>query len=585
MKKLLMLVYSTLFILSGCQPTETEKKPLSADGAFQQISEDFISGWLAWRPVAAINLGFHEYDGRLTNFSKQSIDSELTRLKDYVQKLDGIDSSALTEKMYYDYRILKNAIKAEIFNFEDLQIYIKNPMTYAGIIDANTYIKRNFAPIEKRLSAIIAMENLAPQEFEYAKANLQDSLAKPFVDMAILVASGSVSFLSNDLVTALKEVKNDTLMAAFTASNKKAIDAIRGYISWLQKEKLPKAHNHYAIGRENYQKMLLYNEGISMSPDQILAIGLRELKKEQESFNAAAQIINPNKKPEDVYNDLKKEHPLAQDLIPDAGKTMDSIRQFTIDRKITTMPSNVRVKVKETPPYARETSTASMDTPGPFEQNATEAYYYITPVNMSWAKNQQEDWLRSFNFYTTDVVTIHEAYPGHYTQFLHLNASSATKIEKIFGSYAFIEGWAHYCETMMLDQGYGNNGDPVRAAKYRLAQSGDALLRICRLCVSVKTHCEGMSVDSATKFMMDNWHQGEKPSHQEALRGTFDPLYLLYTIGKLEILKLRADYQAQEGAGFSLLKFHDAILDNGMPPIELLRELLLKDKNSWDKIL
>jgi uncharacterized protein (DUF885 family) len=306
MKKLLMLVYSTLFILSGCQPTETEKKPLSADGAFQQISEDFISGWLAWRPVAAINLGFHEYDGRLTNFSKQSIDSELTRLKDYVQKLDGIDSSALTEKMYYDYRILKNAIKAEIFNFEDLQIYIKNPMTYAGIIDANTYIKRNFAPIEKRLSAIIAMENLAPQEFEYAKANLQDSLAKPFVDMAILVASGSVSFLSNDLVTALKEVKNDTLMAAFTASNKKAIDAIRGYISWLQKEKLPKAHNHYAIGRENYQKMLLYNEGISMSPDQILAIGLRELKKEQESFNAAAQIINPNKKPEDVYNDLKK---------------------------------------------------------------------------------------------------------------------------------------------------------------------------------------------------------------------------------------------------------------------------------------
>ena len=249
------------------------------------------------------------------------------------------------------------------------------------------------------------------------------------------------------------------------------------------------------------------------------------------------------------------------------------------------MPSEVRVQVRETPPYARETSTASMDTPGPFEKNGTEAYYYITPVNPQWTKVQQEDWLQSFNFYTTDIVSIHEAYPGHYTQFLHLNASSATKIEKIFGSYAFVEGWAHYCEKMMADEGYGNNGDSIRAAKYRLAQSGDALLRICRLCVSVKTHCQGMSVDEATKFLMDNWYQGDQPSRQEALRGTFDPGYLFYTIGKLEILKLRDDYQAQEGANFSLLKFHDKILDNGMPPIILLRELLLKDKTSWDKIL
>ncbi len=162
---------------------------------------------------------------------------------------------------------------------------------------------------------------------------------------------------------------------------------------------------------------------------------------------------------------------------------------------------------------------------------------------------------------------------------------AATKIEKIFGSYAFIEGWAHYTEKMMLDEGYGNNGDPVRAAKYRLAQSGDALLRLCRLCVSVKTHCQGMTLDEGTKFFMDNWYQGDKPSRLEALRGTFDPGYLFYTIGKLEILKLRADYQKQEGANYSLEKFHDKMLDNGMPPIRFLRELLLTDKNSWNEIL
>ncbi|MGZ3946327.1 MAG: DUF885 family protein, partial [Mucilaginibacter sp.] len=226
-------------------------------------------------------------------------------------------------------------------------------------------------------------------------------------------------------------------------------------------------------------------------------------------------------------------------------------------------------------------STASNDDPGPFEAKATEAFYYITPVDSKWSPQQKEDWLRQFDYYTTDNITIHECYPGHYTQFMHLNASKATKIEKIFGSYAFVEGWAHYTEKMMADAGYGHNGDTIRAAKYRLAQSGDALLRLCRLCVSVKMHCQGMTVDEGTKFLMDNWHQGDKPSRQEALRGTFDPGYLFYTIGKLEILKLRADYQKQEGVNFSLKKFHDLMLDNGMPQIRLLREKLLKDKSTW----
>jgi uncharacterized protein (DUF885 family) len=241
--------------------------------------------------------------------------------------------------------------------------------------------------------------------------------------------------------------------------------------------------------------------------------------------------------------------------------------------------------VKETPQYARAMSTASMDTPGPFERNATEAYYYVTPVDPSWTSKQKDDWLSMFDNFTADNVSIHEAYPGHYTQFLHLNASSASDIEKIFGSYAFIEGWAHYCEKMMLDNGFGNNGDPLKAAKYRLAQSGDALLRLCRLCVSIKMHCERMTLDESTRFFMDNWYQGEKPSRQEALRGTFDPGYLFYTLGKLQILKLREDYRIQEGSNFSQKQFHDMMLEHGMPPIRLLREILLKDHSKWNEIL
>jgi uncharacterized protein (DUF885 family) len=322
-----------------------------------------------------------------------------------------------------------------------------------------------------------------------------------------------------------------------------------------------------------------------MTPEEILQAGLAELKREQERFNRYARIIDSTKKPLDVLNMVQKEHPVADSLIPDARRNLELIRQFVIDKNICTMPSEVRVQVKETPQFFRSQSTASMDVPGPFEKGATEAYYYITPVEPNWTAKQREDWLAMFDYYTTDNVSIHEAYPGHYTQFLHLNASDATKIEKIFGSYAYIEGWAHYTEIMMMDEGFGENGDPIKAAKYRLAQSGDALLRICRLCVSIKMHCEGMKLADGTKFFMDNWYQGEKPSYQEALRGTFDPGYLFYTLGKLQILKLREDYKKQEGANYSLKKFHDQMMDNGMPPVRLLREILLKDKSTWNDIL
>jgi uncharacterized protein (DUF885 family) len=403
--------------------------------------------------------------------------------------------------------------------------------------------------------------------------------------MAIDIAKGNAGFLRGDLLTALKGVKNDSLMAAFKSANDQAAATTDGYVNWLQTQKLPRSNMNYALGEDRYRRFLYNNELTAFSPEKVLEIGMAELKREQGVFDSAAHIINPKKAPVEVYRDMEKEHPTADSLIPESRRHVEAIRRFLIDHQIVTMPSTVRIQVKETPLYARETSTASCDVPGPFETKATEAYYYITPVDEHWTAKQKEDWLASFNYYTTDVVTIHEAYPGHYTQFLHLNASGANRIEKIFSNYAYVEGWAHYTERMMLDEGYGNTGDSVKAAKYRLAQSGDALLRVCRLCVSIKMHCQGMTVDEGTKFFMDNWYQGDKPSRQEALRGTFDPGYLFYTLGKLEILKLRDDYRRQEGARYSLKNFNDAMMDNGMPPIRLMREILLKDKTQWGDVL
>ena len=442
------------------------------------------------------------------------------------------------------------------------------------------------------MRSVVAILNQAPRIISAARANLVESLPRPQVETAIEEAEGAADFLAKDLVAALKEVKNDNLMAGFDAANRQAIGELRAFATYLKEQKLPKATAPYALGREKYRKLLEYGEMVTLSPEQLLEVGLRELQRKQQVFGEAAGVIEPGKPPIEVFRAIQKDHPTEQSLIPDTARDLDMIRQFVIDRRLITLPSPVRARVAETPQFMRATSFASMDTPGPFETKATEAYYYVTPVEANWPPQQKEEWLTAFNYYTTDIVSIHEAYPGHYVQFLCLNASPATRLEKIFGSYAFVEGWAHYTEQMMVDEGFGaspssttTQAEQVKAAKYRLAQTDEALLRICRLCVSIRMHCQGMSVEEATHFFQDNCYYEQKTARQEAIRGAYDPEYLYYTLGKLEILKLREDYRKQEGAKFTLQEFHNEMLRHGAPPIRLLRELMLKNRALWDQAL
>lgn len=581
-------------LIAGCsQPSPSPRSATNvADAAFSRIAEEYVVGYLAWRPQVGTALGFHEYDGKVTDYSQPSLNAELARLKSFEQRLTGLPVDQLSRRSFYDYRILRSAIQREIFGFEQIQSYSQNPMTYAGVLDVNIYIKRNFAPLEDRLQSIIAILKQAPAIIAAARTNLAESLPRPQVETAIEQADGVADFLSKDLVAALKDVKNDKLMAEFNNSNARAIKEMRGYAAYLKEQKLPKGNDLYALGRENYQKLLEYGEMVSVSPAQLLEVGLRELERKQEVFAQVAGQIDPARKPIEVFQAIQKDHPTEQSLIADTARDLDMIRQFVIDRHIVNLPSRVRARVAETPQFMRATSFASMDTPGPFESKAREAYYYVTPVEPDWPPQQKEEWLTAFNYYTTDIVSIHEAYPGHYVQFLCLNASPANKLEKIFTSYAFIEGWAHYTEQMMVDEGFGASAasaptreEQLRAAKYRLAQTDEALLRICRLCVSIQMHCYGMKVAEATRFFQENCYYEEKTARQEAIRGTFDPEYLYYTLGKLELLKLREDYRRQEGAQFTLQKFHNETLRHGAPPIRLLREVMLKDPATWDQVL
>ena len=562
------------------------------DPEYEAVAEEYIKGYLSAHPLEGTSLGLHEYDGKIADYSRLALDAELSRLRRFDDRLSKFDPSKLSARQSIDLRILQAAVKRDLFEMQDMSVFERNPMVYARAVDVNAYIKRNFAPLEDRVRSLVAIESQIPNILIAARTNLNDVLPKPYVELAIQIARGSADFLKKDLVAAVGNLKDQQVRGAFHEANRKAASALNDYAAWLEREKIPKASMDFAVGEEKFRHFLAQTELVDLPPQKVLEIGMEQLKAEQTAFAEAARKIDSNKSPIEVFKQIQSEHPTPQNLISDVAKDLDKIRKYVLNRRLVSIPSDVRAKVKETPQYLRATSFASMDTPGPFEKHANEAYYYVTPTENDWPEKQKEEWLTAFNYYTSDVTSIHEAYPGHYVQFLHLNASPASKVEKIFGSYAFTEGWAHYCEKMMLDEGYGSSTnstpseeDVKRAAKYRMAQADEALLRLCRLCVSIKMHTQKMSLDEATKFFQENCYYEEKPARQEAIRGTFDPGYLNYTVGKLEILKLRDDYKAQQGDDFSLQKFHNELLNHGMPPIRLLREIMLKDQNKWDQVL
>src|SRR5437763_13115658 len=484
-EKTLRRLSFVLLLLTLCLPAASSFAAQTDDAEYEAVAEEYIKTYLAAHPLQGTALGLHEYDGKITDYSRLALDAELNRLQRFDDRLSKFDPSKLSYRQSIDLRILQTAVKRDLFEIQEMSIFERNPMVYARAADVNVYIKRNFAPLEDRVRSLVAIESQIPNILIAARTNLNEKLPKPFVELAIQIARGSADFLKKDLVAAVGTLKDEQLRVAFHEANRKAANALNDYAAWLEREKLPKASMDFALGEEKFRRFLAQTELVDLPPQKIIEMGMAQLKAEQTALAEAAKKIDPNKSPIEVFKQIQSEHPTPQDLIPDVGKDLDKIRKYVLNRHLISIPSDVRAKVKETPQYLRATSFASMDTPGPFEKRANEAYYYVTPTENDWPEKQKEEWLTAFNYYTSDVVSIHEAYPGHYVQFLCLNASPASKVEKIFGSYAFVEGWAHYCEKMMLDEGYGSStnstpseDDVKRAAKYRMAQADEALLRL-----------------------------------------------------------------------------------------------------------
>jgi uncharacterized protein (DUF885 family) len=303
--------------------------------------------------------------------------------------------------------------------------------------------------------------------------------------------------------------------------------------------------------------------------DELLKIAETNLKQNQTAFAEAAKKINPNATLAEVLATVEKDHPPAGKLLSSTQDTLDALAQFVADHHIATIPKSERARVQETPPFMRATTFASMDTPGPFEKVATEAYYNITLPDPKWSKAEIEDYMRGWYFALTSNVSVHEVWPGHYLQFLYAK-DFPSDVRKVFGANTNIEGWAHYCEQMMIDEGL-HADDP----RYRLAQLQDSLLRNARFIVGIKMHTQGMTLEQARQFFVKEAFQPAKVAEAETKRGTSDAIYGYYTMGKLMILKLRDDYRAKLGDKYTLQGFHDSFIKIGPLPLPLMRKAML----------
>ena len=383
--------------------------------------DDYFNAYFEWNPSSATAVGFHQYDNNLEDYSAAAFEKRIEKLEQLQGRLASLPAERTPDDAI-DIEILDGQIRAELLDLETLQTWRHNPMTYVslpgGAID--NLMKRNFAPAAERLRSVVARLKAVPPMIAAMKQNVDDP-PHEFTDLAFRIAHGSVGFFKESVANWAKDAAgNDTsVLQEFNTANDAAANSLEDAAEWLEKTLLPKSKGKYAIGADNFSKKLLYEEMVDTPLDRILAIGEENLGKNYDAFIETARKIDPSKKPADVMKSLSKEHPTEASLIPDAKKTVEGIMQFIKDNKIITIPSEVRPTITETPPYARSGTFASMDTPGPYETKATEAFYYVTPPEKEWDAKHKDEHLRAYNPPVMNIITIHEAYPGHYIQFLN----------------------------------------------------------------------------------------------------------------------------------------------------------------------
>jgi uncharacterized protein (DUF885 family) len=538
--------------------------------------DDYFKALFDWSPSFGTAIGLHEYDTQFEGFSAAAQEQRIRQLKEFDARLSAMPRASMSSAEQIDAEIVQGQINAELLELETLQTWRKNPMHYVGLPGGSidSLMKRNFAPAAERLRSVIARLKGIPPMLGAMKENIHNP-PREFTDLAIRMSRGSITFFKDTVLRWAVEAagSDDALRAEFEETNAATVRAFENASEWLEETLLPNSKGNYAIGADNFAKKLSYEEMVDEPLERVLQIGEANLERDYNAFLETAKKIDPSKSPCEVMESVSSDHPTESSLIPDAKKTVEEIIDFIRQNNIITIPSEVRPTITETPPFARSGTFASMDTPGPYETKATEAFYYVTPPENEWDARHKDEHLRLFSPPIMKIITVHEAYPGHYIQFLNAK-DFPTKTRKIVACGTNAEGWAHYTEQMIMEEGFGT-GD----LRVQLAQLQEALLRDARYVVGIKLHTAGWTVEQAAKFFEEKAFQEPANAYEEARRGAYNPTYLYYTLGKLQIYKLRDDYRKAKGADFTLRGFHDEFVKQGSIHIKLIRRILLPGDN------
>ena len=541
---------------------------------FPHFVDDYLAYLHERHPTNATFDGVHVHDDLLEDFSRSAVDSQVRELSDFGRRLGAIDAAGLTEVERLERPVVEANIRARLYELETVRSWERNPQYYADLLATSLagQVLFDYAPPADRARRVLSKLRQVPRFAQSARDNLKEPPGI-FVKVGLETLRGAIRFIDDDLPQALAWVDDLHLLGDLADASQEASTALRDLAQYLEADLGPRTRGSFRLGKDVFQEKLRLDEGLAIEPSRLLEIGMRELRSVQEEFRRAASRLDGND-PVAAWRRAKEAHPVGDGLVPAVEEQLQELLTFIERRGIISVPNAERIRVAPTPRFYRWTF-ASMWAPGPFETRPLRAYYYITAADPTWPAERQAEHMRDLNYGALWAISIHEVYPGHFVHYQHLRTVESTLRKSIlFSSTALVEGWAHYCEQMMVEQGFRRDDGAVQ-----LGQLAEALVRICRFVVGIRLHCEDLSVEQGVRFFREEAYLEDPSARREAERGTFDPSYVLYTAGKLMVLKLREDYKAHVGAKFSLRAFHDQLLGNGTVPIWLHRALMLGEPN------
>jgi uncharacterized protein (DUF885 family) len=537
---------------------------------FPHFVDDYLAYLHEVHPSSASLDGVHLHDDLLEDLSKAAIDAHVRALAGFSRRLHQIDAEHLSPIDKVDHGILTANIEGRMYDLEQVRTWERNPQPYAELIGSGLAGQALFAyaPEPERARRVVSKLRQVPRLVQAARDNIKECPGI-FVKTGLESWRGTLKFIETDLPKAFSALDDLHILGDLADTATEAAAAMTAYIEYLESDMAPRAKASFRLGREKFEQKLKHEEGITLSPERLLAIAERELQLLQEEFRAAAGRVNGGD-PITVWRKAKEQHPDPGGLVKVAQEQVRELAEFLQRQSVVSVPDCEPVIVAPSPEFYRW-AFASMWTPGPFEPKPSRAYYYLTDVDKTWPPERQEEHLRDFNLPTLWNISIHEVYPGHFLHYQHLRqVDSKVRKSTFFAPASFVEGWAHYCEQMMVEAGFRRK-DPT----IRIGQLAEALVRLVRVIVAIRLHCEDLSVEQGMRMFRDEAFLEEATARREAERGTFDPMYLAYSTGKLMMLKLRHDYQEQQSGKFSMRTFHDAVLAHGSAPFWAHRQLLL----------